>query len=155
MKYLITFLIVLLVVDLHAQPNTDQQYNANIRLAVASSNSILGTNTSWIVGGSLLIFSEEISVNLQARLAKQIVGLKVFPNPTKDKLFIYYQNKGKNQSLEFRVGLFDLNGKELLNRSILNNLMEIDLLVLPSAVYLIKVFNSNDETLKTYKIIKN
>lgn len=147
--------MILLVDALYAQPNTGQQYNANIRLAVASSNSNFKTNSSWIVGGSLFILSEEISVNALARVTEQIDGLKVYPNPTKDKLFIYYQNTDHSRPSDFSVGLFDLNGRELLRRSKLNNRMEIDLLDLPSAVYLIKVFNSNDETLKTYKIIKN
>ena len=147
--------MVLLVDALYAQPNTGQQYNANTRLAVASSNSTFKTNSSWIVGGSLFILSEEINVNTLARVTEQIDGLKVYPNPTKGKLFIYYNNTDKRQPINFSVGLFDISGKEILKRSTLNSRMEIDLLALPSAVYLIKVFNSDDKTLKTYKIIKN
>lgn len=155
MKYLFTFLTVMLVIDTVAQPNTDQKFNANTRLAVASSNGNTNTNASWVVGGSLFILSEETIPVPQMRVSENIDGLRVYPNPAKDRLFISYFSSNESQKVQFKVRMFDLNGRILYQRILKNNRLEIDLISLPSDVYLIKVFNTQGNEIKTYKIVKN
>ena len=72
--------------------------------------------------------------------------LQVYPNPTKDKLFF----KFLNNSLSYKVSLFDVLGKEIIkSKSILND--ELDLSQINLGVYFLKINKANKY--RTLKII--
>jgi len=77
--------------------------------------------------------------------------LSVFPNPA--KLFVIL--KVDDEKIEkFRYQLYDIDGKLLIAKNVTESETSIDISMLKSSVYFLKVINSNSEE-KTFKIIKN
>jgi hypothetical protein len=76
---------------------------------------------------------------------KNKISLKLFPNPTSDKIFIESKENIK------QVEVFDLNGKRLLNKEE-DRIEQIDLSELVTGVYLLKA--KSDLGLSQAKIIK-
>jgi len=75
----------------------------------------------------------------------------VFPNPTSGKLILSIDN---NESKTFKYSLYDLNSKVLQHKRIINNETIVEMENLPQGIYLLKVYDSQQE-IKTFKIIKN
>jgi hypothetical protein len=77
--------------------------------------------------------------------------MAVYPNPTTD--FLQLEVTGEiSQALSFQ--LVDVEGKIIESRKIVNATETIDMGLLASATYFIKVSNK-DKAIKTFKIIKN
>lgn len=86
-------------------------------------------------------------------VTKTDVKLKVsvFPNPA--KLFVIL--KVDDEKIEkFRYQLYDVDGKLLQTKKITESETSIDISMLKSSVYFLKVINGNREE-KSFKIIKN
>ena len=79
------------------------------------------------------------------------LAMAVYPNPTTD--FLQLEVTGEiSQALSFQ--LVDMEGKIIESRKIVNATETIDMGLLASAPYLLKVSNKN-KIIKTFKIIKN
>ena len=77
--------------------------------------------------------------------------MAVYPNPTTD--FLQLEVTGEiSQDLSFQ--LVDMEGKIIESRKITNATETIDVELLASATYFLKV-SSNNQAIKTFKIIKN
>lgn len=70
--------------------------------------------------------------------------LKFYPNPTSSSVFLELKNEIVKQ-----IFIFDLNGKLIENKNIVNN--QFDLSNLQTGTYIIKTDNQN---IKSFKIIK-
>lgn len=77
-------------------------------------------------------------------------NILVYPNPVKDFLFIDF-NKEKYQDSNYL--LFDAQGKLIKKGHLTQQKSELDFSLLPASVYLIQIFQ-NDQNIKTFKIIK-
>jgi len=79
------------------------------------------------------------------------LNLLAFPNPTTDFLNLTVANLDyKNLSYQ----LYDLNGRLLAHKKLVNNSSKITMKQLPSAVYYLKIMN-NLKPVRIFKIIKN
>jgi hypothetical protein len=77
--------------------------------------------------------------------------LSVYPNPTISRVIL----KVNNQNLEnFSFKLYDSNGKLLLAQKVRNKITPIFMDNLPTATYILNVFDKKTE-IKIFKIIKN
>ena len=63
-------------------------------------------------------------------------SLSVFPNPSSAQININVQTKG-------HLSILDLSGQQLLQQEITEPTTTIDISILPSGVYLVKVFGEN------------
>ena len=95
--------------------------------------------------------SYEITTITGAENEKITLEISAFPNPTKNILTLTV-NDIERANLSFQ--LFDVNGKFLQAKKIMDNQTAIDLSNCLSGIYFVKILMGNLE-LKTFKIIKN
>ena len=79
------------------------------------------------------------------------LAMMVYPNPTTSQANLKIENLN-TENLEYQ--LYDLQGKLLSNKKITQDETQINMESLASAIYLLKIFDSN-KPIKTFKIIKN
>ncbi|MCZ2444213.1 MAG: T9SS type A sorting domain-containing protein [Flavobacteriales bacterium] len=80
------------------------------------------------------------------------ISLTAFPNPTTDNLTLQISNYN-NEKLSFQ--LYDMQGKLLTSKQIMENETKIEMSHLAKANYVLNVVNQNSEEVKSFKIIKN
>ena len=109
---------------------------------------VSGNYAVEITSGTCTELSECIvfdTLGLDDFLASEI---KVFPNPVKTNLNIEITNNTESIALD----LFDVSGKLVLQKSITNEAISLNMKNLPRGVYFLKV--SSSEKTGTYKIVK-
>ncbi len=80
----------------------------------------------------------------------QLEGLNIYPNPVQDYLNIELPNTGN-----YEVHLFDMTGKQVLNRMIENDYQtSYNLSNLKTGIYLLSVINRENQKAKTIKLQK-
>jgi hypothetical protein len=80
------------------------------------------------------------------------VSIKVYPNPTSDKINISMRNERQGK-LEYLIELYDLLGRKQYTGRFTNNLIELNMLSYPAGAYLLKISNGN-QALQNFKIQK-
>jgi hypothetical protein len=93
----------------------------------------------------------EISIVLGVEDHQISLNMKVYPNPTSDFLIL---NVGNFELSTLNFELYDISGKLLERKKITSSTETISLVNLPSSTYFLKV-TSNNEEIKTFKVIKN
>ena len=78
--------------------------------------------------------------------------IKAYPNPTVDLLTLSINNAIVNNQI---VKVYDLNGKVILQKELIQNETQIDFSQFNAGVYLFNVFDKNHTLIKAFKIIKN
>lgn len=81
----------------------------------------------------------------------EVISLSAFPNPTNDFLTLRIEN---DDIEDFDYAMYDISGKEILQKQITSSETSIDMNSLPSATYFVRVTKQNREV-KTFKIVKN
>jgi len=129
--------------------------------------SATGTNVqlSWNIGEPVIeTFTGTSAILTQGLLQTKLeitavdpldypgLTLMVYPNPVSSSLRIDIQGE-LPKNLCFR--LFDLNGKQILIRQVETLPELINMGNFAQGTYLLKVSGNRDETLKTFKIVKN
>lgn len=76
-------------------------------------------------------------------------GVKVYPNPTKDKVEISYPNSVSS----FELNLYDITGKQIIQKKVSNNSTSLNLSELNSGVYILRM-RDNKGLVVTHKIEK-
>lgn len=80
-----------------------------------------------------------------------ILKMTVYPNPTTNWINLSIQNyTDENRSYQ----LFDINGRMIQSQKIIQSETQISMENLSAAIYILQV-SDNDNTIKTFKIIKN
>lgn len=79
------------------------------------------------------------------------ISISVFPNPTSD--FLTLSVEGDDLGT-MEMAMFDISGKEILQKRIASSETNIDMKALPSATYFVRVTKGKNEV-KTFKIVKN
>ena len=88
--------------------------------------------------------------DVQSAISKEI-SLSAFPNPTSDFLTLRFES----DNIEgFDCAMYDISGKEILQKRITSSETSLDMNSLPSATYFVQVTKQNREV-KTFKIVKN
>lgn len=80
-----------------------------------------------------------------------LISLDVFPNPTNETLKLQLRDL-ENHSLQYQ--LYNMNGRCLKESKIHSSITEISLEALSPAMYILNI-SENNQTLKSYKILKN
>jgi hypothetical protein len=93
------------------------------------------------VGESDVLSTENLDFNIEA-----------YPNPTSDKVNITHNSKTKEN---FTVTIYDFNGRTLIKKQLISQENEINMQYLPPALYEVKVTNSKNQMVKSFKIIKH
>ena len=133
---------------------TPKEDYKNIYVVSPSGSSFQNeeVSISWTLGNTLYTLSEENNEEIPSYLIDLNLSIKAYPNPTKNNLIITC-NIIIEESLNIIV--FDVSGKELLQKVMVQKKSTLSLEHLPSALYLIKIVNSKDQLVKTFKILKN
>ncbi|MBO7133652.1 MAG: T9SS type A sorting domain-containing protein [Bacteroidales bacterium] len=88
--------------------------------------------------------------DVQSAILEEI-SLSAFPNPTSNYLTLRIEN----DDIEgFDCTMYDISGKEILQKRITSSETSLDMNSLPSATYFVRVTKQNREV-KTFKIVKN
>ncbi|MES2864202.1 MAG: T9SS type A sorting domain-containing protein [Bacteroidota bacterium] len=104
------------------------------------------TNTPLIKVDELKISTVAIDYNLSSSSFSQIDGLKMYPNPTKNNLFI---ETALNSDIN--VSIVNMLGKEVVNANVVNNTVNVSNLT--SGIYIVKI--TEEGKTSTKKLIIN
>ena len=157
MKYLITIIITLICsVGLQAQ-ETVPATGGDATGAGGSSSYTVGqvvytTNTG--TNGSVAQGVQqhyEISIVIGIEQLDAIVEMSVFPNPTTYNLNLKIVSE-KLENLSYQI--YNLQTKLIESKKVTSNNTSIDMGYLPKATYFLTLM-SNNQTVKTFRIIKN
>jgi len=114
-------------------PTTAETANFSIK---ASNNT--GSNTKELS----IFIDEETGIS-----GLQLAEIKIFPNPTSDKLVVDCED-----NLQNRIIFYDMTGKKVLNQNIAGK-TEIDISNLEKGVYIVSIM-SESEVVGNFKIVK-
>jgi uncharacterized repeat protein (TIGR01451 family) len=113
-------------------------------------NEPIITNTAWItideipLGPPLII-----SIISGTENSSDINDVKIFPNPTDNFVNVQVSNKSEFSTLN----VYDLNGKLVKQKQLVDDLSIISLEDLPAGIYTMQILN--DKKIKIFKIVKN
>jgi len=92
----------------------------------------------------------ELAVLENVNATISISGISVYPNPT-----INYVNLNFEHQDIYNISIFDINGKQLVSKTVNTNNYQLDFTHYAQSVYLVVVKNKSNKTYRTFKIIKN
>lgn len=78
-------------------------------------------------------------------------GIKIYPNPTSDFIFIEQPNENK----KLKVVITSVDGKELVQQYFTNTKTEIDLKSFSAGVYFVNVFDEKNRKVGLCRVVKN
>jgi hypothetical protein len=122
--------------------------NVSYTLGQMTYTTNLGANGSMSQGVQQPF---EIQTILGEAIFNINLQLAIYPNPTSNWLNLTIKN---TEFSKLSYQLLDLNGKIIFTEKISSGISSIQMERLPSAIYILKVIDSNKE-LKTFRIIKN
>lgn len=155
MRYLTTILVLLICsVGLHAQETptatggeaSGTGGTASYTVGQVAYTTNTGTNGSVAQGVQQ---PYEISVTTGVNETSINLELSVYPNPTTNYLTLKTED---NSNLSYQ--LYDMQGKVIENKTVNSNATTISLEGQPTATYFLNVVKNN-QTVKTFKVIKN
>lgn len=141
--------------ELHAQESVP---------ATGGDGSGSGGSTSYTIGQ--VVYTEtgtngsvsqgvqqpyEISTTIGIEVTEIKLDLVAYPNPTNSAITL---NVGNYNNEKLTYQLYDMQGKLLANKQVINSRTSIDLQDLPVSAYLLNVLDNNS-LIKTFSIIKN
>ena len=75
--------------------------------------------------------------------------VSVYPNPTTNHVFVKMNN-----TEDFHIYLYDLNGKMLSHSKNEKQTAQIDMSIFAAASYILRLYNAENQFIRSYKIIK-
>ena len=152
MKNLINYLILLLLpLSLSAQ---NAELTPEVMASAGDSFSDNSLILEWTLGeiatesfeGSLFVsqgFHQPLeNITSIDNPLSSLGPIKVYPNPTKDRVFIEREKEG-----EVVVALLDLRGRILIKHTFSNSIDQLDLSPLPSGLYILNMRDENQSSL--------
>lgn len=122
--------------------------SASYSVGQTIQETLISPNGIVIQGIQIYFSSSALSIiDLETNL-----DVTTYPNPTSSILNIKFQGDLNN---ELKYELFNLLGQSMLKGKITNNTTKIDVNHLPSNTYFLKLIYQKNNTIKTFKIIKN
>ncbi len=79
----------------------------------------------------------------------QLQGVKVFPNPISDFINIEFPETG-----DYEIYIFDITGKQVMQRMLHNNIAHYSIKHLPAGYYLLSLIKRKASKAITFKILK-
>ena len=94
----------------------------------------------------------KVTATLIKKADSLIFNAYVFPNPTNEKLYIINEN---DKGQKINIVLYGLNGKEIRRGSFNTKTGILEVFDLVPGVYILKLYDVNNNLQKTFKIVKN
>jgi hypothetical protein len=126
----------------------------------------VGVQLSWTVGepvietftGSSAILTQgfhqtKLTVTPIEFIPVPDLDLTVYPNPVSSLLRL--QAIGKKKVPQLTYSLFNMEGKVILKKLFTDSPEEINMEMYSSGTYVLKIFNGENQTLRTFKVIKD
>ena len=156
MKTIIFAVIFLLFTGyVFAQKNssTAQEYKAQAIISPASTSFEFSNGSiSWTLGETLVTLKVGDSDADTPEIFEFDFDIVAYPNPTNEKVTISHNSK-TDETLTFTI--YDFSGRELFRKQLIEQVNDINLQYLPPALYLVKITDSKNHSVKSFKIIKH
>lgn len=151
----ISFMVVFLFVTgfVFAQKNSSptEEYKALSVISPASSSFEFSNGSiSWSLGETLVTL--KVGDNDTATPEILDFDIVAYPNPTQDNITISHNSK-TDEKLTFTI--YDFNGRTLIKKQLMEQENEINMQYLPPALYEVKITDSKNHSVKSFKIIKH
>lgn len=128
---------------------TQNEKNALEAFLLTLTGSDIYTNEKWAdpfdANGNLTIIGLNNTTSVEG--LEEEVSFNIFPNPTRDQLFI--QGIYETQ----RIEVFDVNGRLVISQEAYSN-TELNVMDLQSGFYLLRLTNQSTQQVYTHKFIK-
>ncbi|MGB5437085.1 MAG: T9SS type A sorting domain-containing protein [Maribacter sp.] len=153
----ISFAVVFLLFSglVFAQKNSSPTTEHKALSAISpASNSFDFSNgsISWTLGETLVTLKVGDSDAATPEIFELDFDIVAYPNPTNDKVTISHNSK-TDEKLTFTI--YDFSGRELIRKQLIEQENEINMQYLPPALYLVKITDSKNHSVKSFKIIKH
>ena len=156
MKNIKLFILLLLITNFAtAQQKISQKEDYKNRSTVSAAGDSFENSEmsiSWTLGDTLFILNEDTSEEIPEEILELSRSVRAYPNPAREYLSISYDAVYREP---LNVYVYDLNGKKLFQSQITQKSNEIPLKHLATALYEIKITTTNNQLVKSFKIIKN
>ena len=136
----------------YAQKNNtpkEEYKNQSVISSASASFEFSEGAISWSLGDTVLHL--KIGDNDDINLENLDFNVVAYPNPTNNKLNITHNSK-TNENLT--ITIYDFNGRTLMRKQLMQQKNVINLQGLPAELYEIKITNSKNQMVKSFKIIK-
>jgi hypothetical protein len=140
----------------HAIPTTETinisvvQINEAAGFAACSIEDVLFWEETEVLPGSFIYSWNLLYGNIGILGSNDLIAptVNLYPNPSNDLINISF---GKDQLS--KLELYDLTGKLIFNRNLNTNAYALDIANYPSGIYIVKLFNENNESVNK-RVIK-
>ena len=156
LKFVVVILSLMLVSTLQAQ---------QVISSAGTTFTGTGVQLSWTIGEPVIetftagsttltqgFHQSKLTVTAIEPLSLTGIDLSVYPNPVSAELKLSVSGN-LNGNLDYR--LFDMTGKMIITKKIDHQPELINMMNYQSGTYLLKVFRNENESLQTFKIVKN
>ena len=156
-KILILFCVLMTGIDAFAQSAVTASggeasgISGNLSYSIGQTFCSTSAGTSGQINDGVLQPYEIYDVTDVQSAISDVISLSAFPNPTSAFLTLRFES----DNIEgFDFAMYDISGKEILQKRITSSETSLDMNSLPSATYFVRVTKQNKEV-KTFKIVKN
>jgi len=126
---------------------SDEEHKVSWTLGEPVIKTIKGANNILTQG----FHQTNLTVTALDNLNFPGLELSVYPNPVKHILNIKASGSG---DIKLQLRLFGIDGKQLLQKEVMNNLEEINMFPYAGGNYLLKISTTGDAPVRIFKIVK-
>lgn len=156
-KILILFCVLMIGIGAFAQSAVTASggeangNSGNLSYSIGQTFCSTNAGTSGLINEGVQQAYEIYDVTNVRQAISGVISLSAFPNPTNDYLTLRIES----DDIEgFGCAMYDISGKEILQKRITSSETSLDMNSLSSATYFVRVTKQNREV-KTFKIVKN
>lgn len=124
--------------------------NENISISWTLGETIIETFEAGDIVLTQGFHQDSYEITAIPEFQDQSIEVSLFPNPAREEFFIHYKG---DDFASYEIGIYDLNGNLLSKKQIHEELTGIDISELPSAEYIISVYDK-EKTFRSYKLVK-
>jgi len=124
-------------------------HNGNTTILYTLGELSVAENTNANISISEGFINPQMLQSLQVADFGILTGISIYPNPTVD-----YVNLSFTETGIYDISIFDINGKQLVSKTIDADNCKLDFANYKQAVYVLLVKNKSSKLYKTFKIIK-
>jgi len=135
----------------YARPIGSYFSNAQISKGTFPEGAQFNFVSDFISFNEVLLFDDLLRIET---IKETELGLKIFPNPTSDKIYCEFKNLPKN---EIRLRVLNLNGQVVLNKSfssIPSSTFPIPTETLPNGQYLLQIMDDTRVSTSKFMVQK-
>ncbi len=130
-------------------PGGGSASNGNTSIVFSIGETAMHEQTQGNTHISEGFIGPDIKIALKVKDYSALTGIRVYPNPVMDDLYIDYSNRGA-----YEVHIFDVTGKEILAKPDNKSNIKLNLSSFPTGIYVVAIVDRKARKIKTYKIKK-